>query len=78
MGAPLGNRNAAGSRGGSATRGFRSAIKKAKSRRTLAKLTGRKQRVSKMQLALRSGSGKTPSYAGLSWRASAARFKKKK
>lgn len=41
MGAPLGNRNAAGSRGGSATRGFRKAIQRGKSKRTLARLGGR-------------------------------------
>ena len=44
MGAPMGNRNAAGGRGRSATNRMRAAIKKGKSRRTLAKLTGRKPR----------------------------------
>lgn len=44
MGAPLGNRNAAGSRGGSATNRMRAAVKRGKSKRTLAKLTGMKPR----------------------------------
>ena len=41
MGAPMGNRNAAGGRGGSATNRMRAAVKRGKSKRTLAKLGGR-------------------------------------
>jgi len=77
MGAPMGNRNAAGGRGG-ATNKMRAALKKTKSREIMSRLSGRKQRVTKMQLATKgAGTHKTPSYAGMSWRASAARFKKK-
>jgi len=80
MGAPFGNRNAAGSRGGNVANKIRTVLRKSKSRTRLSRLTGRKPRVTKMQLAIRTGRmmGKTPSYAGLSWRTSAARFKSKK
>lgn len=78
MGAPIGNRNAAGSRGGATKRLLR-ASRKSKSRSIMSKLTGRKPRLNKIQLAIRSGSMiKTSPYAGLSWKQSAARFKKSK
>jgi hypothetical protein len=44
MGAPIGNRNAAGSRGGSATRRMRAALLRGKTRRTLSRLTGKKSK----------------------------------
>jgi hypothetical protein len=43
MGAPLGNKNAAGSRGGGTTR-IRAALKRGRTNRTMARLTGKKSK----------------------------------
>lgn len=51
----MGNRNAAGRRGGSATRGFLAASKRAKARATMSRLTGKKPKMTKMQSAIARG-----------------------
>jgi uncharacterized protein YjcR len=55
MGAPMGNRNAAGGRGGSATNRMRAAAKRGRSRLTMSRLTGKKPKMTKMQSAIARG-----------------------